>query len=197
MGHNIIMNAPLSRLAALALILAAASASRADDFAGAEAPQLVETLRSENAKFCSAAGEMRAFSGVPCSTFGDFNQKDLIAAAKAVFGEASNDPDEQCAIALTIFNRARDERRHPASLVASPGQFEGYSSADRRECVKLKGAVAAVATMATVGRCKFGPRAFKYFCSVEGWNRVKKKRKPGSEQAEIIGETAFLTKGPC
>jgi hypothetical protein len=191
------MKNPSRRSALLALLLAAPLAVRAEGLGEGAAQDLMDSLRAENANFCSASAELRGFEGVPCSTYGDFTKKDLVAATKAVFGEASPESDEQCAVALTIFNRARAENAHLSSIVSAPGQFEGYSSGDRRECVKLKGSVEAVKRVLTGGRCSFGPRSFKYFCSVEGWNRVKSKRKPGSERPEIIGNTAFLTKGPC
>ena len=178
------------------LLHAAALTSRAEP--GVPSAQgLIESARAQKATNCSAATELREFASVPCTEYGDFTQKDLVAVAKTVFGEASAEPAEQCAVALTIFNRARAEHKPLSAIVRSPGQFEGSASKDRLECVKLKGAVAAVKTLAVGKSCSFGKRRFKYFCSAAGWNRVKKNRKASSENAEIIGETSFLVNGPC
>ena len=185
------------RLAALAALafqpLASSASAEPVDPAGAIVGQALE----QKANFCSAAVELKEFKGVPCTIYGDFTQKDLITAAKAVFSEAAADPAEQCAVAVTIFNRARADGKSLSSVVTSPGQFEGYSSSDKRECIKLRGAVAAVKTLAIGKSCSFGERRFKYFCSTAGWNRVKGKRKRGAETPEFIGETAFLVNGPC
>lgn len=181
-------------LTAAALLACAAPAFAAE----AETDDIVSAMRSQRTQYCSISAEFREFKLIPAAYGGArVDRKGLIAAAKTVFSEASPDPDEQCAVALTIFNRARDGEDTLTQVVTSPGQFEGYSSADRRECVKLKGAVAAVKRLAAGERCSFGHRRFMYFCSAEAWNHVKKKRKAGSEQAEIIGETAFLVGGPC
>lgn len=190
------LSAP-SRLRALALpALILGAPAFAGDLDGGAAG-LVEQAQTLKSDFCSTAAAFKEFTLIPCTTYGSFDQKDLIHAAKAVFGEASADPDEQCAVALTIFNRARAEGASLKSVVKSPGQFEGYWASDRRECVKLKGAVAAVKTLAAGKQCSFGARRFQYFCSKAGWDRVKKSRKPGSETPEFIGDTAFLIHGPC
>lgn len=182
----------MPRALAAALLLCASAAGAAPSEV-----DLIGAARDQQSRFCSAAAEFRQFAPAPRVAYGSIDRKGLIAAAKTVFSEASPNPDEQCAVALTIFNRAREEGATLTAVVSSPGQFEGYSSADRRECVKLKGAVAAVKRLAEGKRCSFGDRAFLYFCSADAWRRSRGKRRPGSERPEIIGETAFLVRGPC
>lgn len=179
-------------LALAAALLACASRASAQDATG----EILERMRAQRPRVCSISQAFREVKLVR-TAYGSFDKKSLIAAAKTVLGEASPDPDEQCAVALTIFNRARESEDSLLKVVTAPGQFEGYATTDRGECVKLQGSVAAVKLLAEGGRCSFGDRGFLFFCSAGHWNRVKKSRKKGAEKAEIIGETAFLVNGPC
>lgn len=184
-------------MAVKALILAAALLACASTASAEDATaDILERMRSQRPRVCSISQAFRE-TGVVRTAYGRFDRKSLIAAAKTVLGEASPDPDEQCAVALTIFNRAREDGSSLLRVVSAPGQFEGYSTSDRGECVKLQGSVAAVKLLADGGRCSFGDRGFRFFCSADHWNRVKKRRKKGAEAAEIIGESAFLVNGPC
>lgn len=124
---------------------------------------------------------------------GGYSRNSLLVMAKTVFGEASMNEDEQCAVALTIANRARDWGDTVADVCTEPGQFHGYSRPDqRRDCEKLQAASEAVVKFAKAGgKCSFGKPNYLYFCA--SWGLPKSKR----GKAKIIGETAFLTDGPC
>lgn len=175
-----------------AALLTCASAARAED----STAEILERMRTQRPRVCSISQEFKEVKVVR-TAYGSFDKRSLIAAAKTVLGEASPDADEQCAVALTIFNRARESEDSLLKVVTAPGQFDGYATTDRGECVKLLGSVAAVKRLAGGGRCSFGDRGFMFFCSAEHWSRVRKSRKKGAEKAEIIGETAFLVNGPC
>lgn len=182
----------MKALSLAAVLLACAARASAED----STAEILERMRAQRPRVCSISQAFRDVKLVR-TAYGNFDKKGLIAAAKTVLGEASPDPDEQCAVALTIFNRAREDETSLLRVVSAPGQFEGYATTDRGECGKLQGSVAAVKLLAGGGRCSFGDRGFMFFCSADHWNRVKKSRRKGAEKAEIIGETAFLLNGPC
>ncbi|MBI4347611.1 MAG: hypothetical protein HY553_12200 [Elusimicrobia bacterium] len=123
---------------------------------------------------------------------GRWTVAELRAAAKTVFGEASPNPDEQCGVALTIFNRAAEDGDSLREVVTEPGQFEGYSGVDvRPDCEKLVGSVRAVLHLAAGGSCRFGKPKWKFFCA---YDALRKSKRP---KAARIGETAFFTDDPC
>lgn len=140
-----------------------------------------------------AAGDACRFFEEIEEGIGGYSRNSLLAMAKTVFGEASMDPDEQCAVALTVANRARDWDDTVVKVSAEPGQFHGYSTPDRRrDCEKLQASSDAVVRFVKAGgRCSFGKPNFLYFCA--SWALPKSKRR----KAQIIGETAFLADGPC
>lgn len=179
------------RALALAAVLAAAPAD-ADDFPGASAAALMASLAAQSAEMCSTQRLLSPVSRGIRGPLGEYSAAELADAAKTVYGEASPDSDEQCAVALTIFNRARDSGASLSSVVRAPGQFHGYNPADRKECDKLRGSVQAVVELARGGRCSFGAPRFRFFCSWVGW--LRGNRRAGARR---IGETAFLINSPC
>lgn len=129
---------------------------------------------------------------------GGFSIEDLASAASAVYGEASMNEDEQCAVAAVIFNRARSARSSLRSVVAAPGQFHGYHGVrNRMECEKLEASVAAVANYQRTGRCRFGAPRFMYFCSEAGFQRVSSRHRGDPEQGRLIGMSRFRTGSEC
>lgn len=132
------------------------------------------------------------FSAEIPSGIGAYTRESLIAMAKTVFGEASMDENEQCAVVLTIANRSREWDASVPQVCRDPGQFHGYSPYDRRsDCEKLRASAEVVRSFAKTGSCSFGKPEFLYFCA--SWGLPKSKR----GKARIIGETAFLSDGPC
>lgn len=183
-------------LLAAALCVPSASAAEADL---AAAVQTASQAAAYNPADCSVAKVIRAHVplGGVCSTRGDFGALELGDAVKAVFGEASMAADEQCAVALTIFNRARNDRTTLSRQVRMPGQFEGYYPADRRECDKLKASARAVMQLAYGGACSFGERNYRFFCSAEGWENVKRSHAGDWDQGTTHGESVFRYKTEC
>ena len=55
--------------AALVLLLSAPLVCRAGDLDAGSAAELTESLRAENASFCSAAAELRGLEQVPCTSY--------------------------------------------------------------------------------------------------------------------------------
>jgi hypothetical protein len=187
---------PLLLAALCALSATAASATETDLAAAAQA---ASQMAAFNPADCSVAKVIRAHvpHGGVCSTRGDYGALELGDAVKAVFGEASMVADEQCAVALTIFNRARNDRTTLSRQVRMPGQFEGYYPADRRECDKLKASARAVMQLAYGGTCSFGERNYRFFCSAEGWENVKGNHVGDWDQGTQHGESVFRYKSEC
>ncbi|MBI5203125.1 MAG: hypothetical protein HY925_16160 [Elusimicrobia bacterium] len=137
------------------------------------------------------AGACRVSALIPGGV-GPYSARELQAAAKTVFGEASPRSDEPGGVALTIFNRAAEDEESLVDVVTAPGQFAGYSSSDvRYDCEKLEGAVQAVLHVARGGSCSFGRPPFRYFCS---YRALRKSKRP---RAIKVGETAFFEHDPC
>lgn len=164
---------------------------RASGIASAELPSVGASVEVSAPPLPTTPGACRVSAMIPAG-FGRWSAQDLRAAAKTVYGEASPDTDEQCGVALTIFNRAEEDEAPIKEVVAEPGQFEGYRRGDvRRDCDKLAGSVRAVLHVARGGRCRFGRPAFKYFCA---YRALRRSRRP---HAVKVGETAFFADGPC
>jgi spore germination cell wall hydrolase CwlJ-like protein len=153
-----------------------------------------------DAASCNPAALMaRRFPhGTPCTVRGDFGVADLAAAAAAVYGEASMNEEEQCAVAAVIFNRAAAARSSLRAVVSAPGQFHGYHGvANRMQCDKLKASVEAVARFDQSGRCSFGAPRYRYFCSEAGFQRVAGRHRGDPEQGAIHGMSRFRSLSEC
>lgn len=166
--------------------------AKADELNAAAFAALSASLAAQSAEMCSTQRLLAPVSRGVGGPFGTFTARELADAAKTVYGEASPNADEQCAVALTIFNRARDSGGSLSSVVRAPGQFHGYNAGDRKECEKLRGSVQAVVELARGGRCSFGAPRFRFFCSWVGW--LRGGRRAGARR---IGDTAFLVNSPC
>jgi hypothetical protein len=179
----------------LAALLALASPAASEGFSTELAFAAAASAVSFSADMCDVRRLMRA--RLPQGARGH-SVEDLSAAAATVFGEAGMNDDEQCAVALVIFNRASASRRTVRAVVSEPGQFHGYHGVrNRMECEKLTASVDAVAGLMRAGRCSFGLPRYRYFCSEAGFQRVRGEHRGDPEQGVIHGSSRFRVATEC